>query len=587
MKKMNQHLIQNAYQFPENLTNPRDQFLEYWQTKRQVSRDRINRELKCAINQFTQFLIDKGITDPLANSGQDLNKVNQAIIIQFQYHLYSQFYRTWMVYRKIKDLCLYFGYLYHQGIIYANPFINIKIIDPPDISVDKIKRRYTFNELVSKWINHMKEHKIHLLTIEPKILSLKVFIEFLKKKGIKSIYKVTKDIIGEYKQYLTTYEYEPGNIYNPFTQINRLRHICQFMVHLKRYKLIIQNPSEHIILRRELKELNSKVWGKVTGPKTAPITGISTPWDELIDKFINYQLSKGGSSRSTKNYILAVKLFYKYCAEKQKLDLKNITKRDIIDYYSWLYTTKNTKNQKYSPNSINGHASNLKSFFSFLVKYDYLVCDPTSTIDLPKEEEGIPHSCMDIREVNILLAQPDLRTPVGIRDKAIMEILYSTAIRVSELTGLRADDIDFTNGFLKVNFPKGGKSYERIVPIGKIACEYTQKYIKEVRPALDPRKEKLSLFLTLNGKALTPHSVNDSIRHYLYKSGLRKHITAHSFRVSCATHMLQNNADIRYVQEQLGHRSIRTTQRYTRLVPKNLKAVHARTHPREKIKING
>lgn len=578
--KMNQHLIKIAYQFTNELSKPREQFLEYWQTKRQVSIGRIDKELRCNINQFTQFMVDKGIND--------LKQVNQALVIQFQYHLYSQFISTWMVYRKIKDIGLYFGYLYHQGIIYANPFINLKIINPPDINnVDRIKRRYSFRELTLKWINYMKQHNLNYLSIEPKIISLKVFVEFLKSRGIKSIYKITKETIGQYRQYLTTYEYEPNKTYQPFTQINRLRHACQFLLYLKRYKLIIQNPTENIILRKELKELNEKVWNKVLGEKASPITGITTPWDELVDKFINYQLSRGGSPRSTKNYIVAVKLFYKYCSERNKLDLKNITKRDIIDYNSWLYSIKNTKNQKYSPNSIFNHAANLRSFFKFLVKYDYLICDPTSTIDLPKHEDGMPHSCMDQREVNIILAQPDVRTPVGIRDKAIMEILYSTGIRISELAGLKENDIDFTNGYLKVNYPKGGRSYERIVPIGRIALEYSQKYIKEVRPGLDPQKDKTALFLSLTGKPLTKHLMNACIKRYLFKSGLRKHISAHSFRVSCATHMLNNNADIRYVQEQLGHRSIRTTQRYTRLVPKNLKAVHARCHPRERIKISG
>lgn len=174
-----------------------------------------------------------------------------------------------------------------------------------------------------------------------------------------------------------------------------------------------------------------------------------------------------------------------------------------------------------------------------------------------------------------------------------MEILYSIGIRINELTNLKTGDIDFNTGFLRVNTPKGGKTYERVVPIGKLVCEFTQKYIKEVRPNVDPHNNKTTIFLSTGGKALTSGLINGSIKRYLFKCGLRNHITCHSFKVSCGTHMLNNDADIRYVQEQLGHKSIISTQIYTRLVPKDLKRVHTLCHSREKqvenasIKITG
>lgn len=571
--KMNQHLM-HLYKFPKELVKPRDQFLKDWQKKRHISNAR-KRELRCAINQFYLFLTEKQVTY--------LNKVTQALIIQFQYRLYTEFYSTWMVYRKIKDLNLYFDYLHYKGITYTNPFLNIKLVDPPDSGVDKITRYYNFNELITLWTNHLKKQGLNYLSITPKLKSLSIFINFLKENRIKTIYKVKEQTLDEFQKYLYTYQYEPGIAYQPFTQINRLRHVCQFLLFLWRRKLIRTNPSETVNLRKLLRELNSKYWPQITGKKTSPVAGIITPWDELLDKFIDYQLSRGGSPMSTKNYIIAVKLFYKYYLERNKTDLIKITKRDLIDYQSWLYHIKNTNNTKYSPSSLFNHATNLRSFFKFLVKYDYLVCDPSSSIDLPKKEDGIPHNCMAEREVTKLLNQPDTNTPVGIRDKAIMEILYSTGLRINELINLKTKDIDFATGLIRVDTPKGGKSYQRVIPIGRLACFWTEKYIKEVRSSLNGEKDKDTLFLSLNGNPVQARGINDNIKRYLFKLGIRKRITAHSFRVSCATHMLQHDADIRYVQEQLGHKSIRSTQRYTRLVPKNLKQIHTKCHPREKI----
>lgn len=188
---------------------------------------------------------------------------------------------------------------------------------------------------------------------------------------------------------------------------------------------------------------------------------------------------------------------------------------------------------------------------------------------------------MTEREVNLILNQPEISNPIGLRDKAMMEVLYSTAIRAKELAGLKIGDIDFVQGYLRVDDPKGGKSFQRVIPIGKIACDYVNQYLTKVRPLLDKTNTKGHLFLSSAGKKIHRSYLSSMVRKYLFKCGIRKKITPHSFRVTCATQMLNNDADIRYVQEHLGHKSIRSTQIYTRLVPKDLKRVHTLCHPRE------
>lgn len=574
----------HIYNFPEELTKPRDMFLGDWQGKRNIG-DARKAELRCAINKFYLFLKTKSITN--------LRAVTDALSIRFQYYLYNEHYSTWFVYRKTKDLDLYFGWLYYKEIIYKNPFTGIKLINPPDETVNKIKRYYNWGELAKLWETYLKKQGIHYLTIEPKLRSLQLFINFLKDRKIKTVYKVKPETIDEYQEYLTTYKYnrygednpQCAAGYGPFEQVNKLRHVCQFLLFLWWRKLIKGNPSENINLRKRLKELNKKVWHTI-GRKASPLTGMKTEWDKLINKFVEYKLSMGGSKYSSKKYELAVKLFYKYCAERYpavKIDLKKITKRDLIDYQAWICRIKNSRGQKYSGNSICKHISLLVTFFRFLLKIDYLICDPSSAVDLPKSENGIPHNCMEQKEVIKLLNQPDTNTGIGIRDRAIMEIFYSTGVRMNELVNLKINDINFTEGLITIDVPKGGKSYQRVVPIGKIACYYAQKYINEVRKHLDPSNTKEAMFLSSAGRPVIDSLIRCAMKKYLARTGIRKKITAHSFRVSCATHMLQHDADIRYVQQQLGHASIRSTQKYTRLVPKDLKIVHARTHPREKI----
>lgn len=154
-------------------------------------------------------------------------------------------------------------------------------------------------------------------------------------------------------------------------------------------------------------------------------------------------------------------------------------------------------------------------------------------------------------------------------------------MRASELCHLKEEDIDFAQGLVRINFPKGGRPQQRIVPIGRIALQCVNLYLNQARHYFLNGHPDI-LFLSKTGKQIDPDALREVIKGYTFKAGIRKNITTHSFRVTCATEMLKNKADIRYVQQQLGHKKITSTQVYTRLAPVDLKSVHQKTHPRER-----
>ena len=229
----------------------------------------------------------------------------------------------------------------------------------------------------------------------------------------------------------------------------------------------------------------------------------------------------------------------------------------------------------------------MQLFFRFLVRFDCLAKDPSVDLESIRYEDGLPRTCMNEKEVFELLEQPHLNgDPLTIRDKAIMEVLFSTGIRSNELCSLNLEDIDQQQELVRINHPKGGKTFQRVIPIGKTALDYLNLYLVQARPRLENGDPK-ALFLSYRGHRLINDTVLNLVKKYKFKSGLRKDITTHSFRVTCATLMLKNGADIRYVQEQLGHKRITSTQIYTRLTPIDLKRIHSRTHPRERKNLTG
>jgi integrase/recombinase XerD len=254
------------------------------------------------------------------------------------------------------------------------------------------------------------------------------------------------------------------------------------------------------------------------------------------------------------------------------MDLKQVTHETIRSYQLLVMDmdiAEETKGMRLRP---------VKRLFGWLLDTHRLLLDPTENIRETSRQNRTVPEVLTVAEMRLLLEQPNLSLRMQIRDRAIMETLYSSGIRLNELVQLTVHDVDLKDKVLHIRKGKGNR--QRVVPIGKNAATYLQEYLENIRPRYARKnKQQRRLFLTDQGRPVTGNSIRTSLFHYKKAAGITKTASPHSFRRSCATHLLQQGADIRYVQKLLGHRHIRTTQIYTRVYPIDLKKTHTRTHP--------
>jgi integrase/recombinase XerD len=234
------------------------------------------------------------------------------------------------------------------------------------------------------------------------------------------------------------------------------------------------------------------------------------------------------------------------------------------------------KDKGLSANSISRELACLKSFFKFLLRENKVKEDVTGVIESPKLWKKLPDT-LSVEEVESILKIPDVKDVAGARDRAALELMYATGMRVSELVGLKMGDVNLEDGFAKC-FGKGGK--ERIVPFGKKAKESVARYLEKSRPRLLKKKISNFLFLTRLGKSMSRQTFWKIIKRCAREARIKKKITPHSLRHSFATHILERGADLRIVQEMLGHSDISTTQIYTHVNKDRLKSIHKKFHPR-------
>jgi integrase/recombinase XerD len=223
----------------------------------------------------------------------------------------------------------------------------------------------------------------------------------------------------------------------------------------------------------------------------------------------------------------------------------------------------------------------VRSFFAFAVAERIVLIDPARNVELPKPGRRLPRGVLSPKEMRNLLRQPNLATYTGLRDRAILETFYSTGIRHIELLRLRICDVDLDRGYVTVL--KGKFKKDRVVPLGKVAAHFIREYITKARPHMLPQADtpETHLFLSINGTPLASASLYGSFRRLAKLAGLEKRLFPHGIRHTCATAMLRGRADIRYIQQMLGHESLSSTQIYTHVEIGDLKRVHARSHPRE------
>jgi len=283
-----------------------------------------------------------------------------------------------------------------------------------------------------------------------------------------------------------------------------------------------------------------------------------------IDKFIRYlEIEKNYSPHTILNYRLDLENFQKFLGE---------TAVEKVDYLTLRKYLAALKEKNLGTRTVNRRLSALRTFFKFLNRDGYLKFNPILMLSSPKQEQYLP-SFMTEEEVGKLIESAfakNEKDEQGLRDRAVLETFYSTGIRISELVGLNVDDVDLIGGIAKV-LGKGRK--ERIVPIGEVAISFIRKY-------LDKRKKQSdSLFLNKSGIRISTRGVRNIVRKYILLAGLKQGISAHTFRHSFATHLLNRGADLRTVQELLGHANLSTTQIYTHLTTDKLKSVYDKAHP--------
>ncbi|HQP91813.1 MAG TPA: tyrosine recombinase XerC [Candidatus Omnitrophota bacterium] len=281
-----------------------------------------------------------------------------------------------------------------------------------------------------------------------------------------------------------------------------------------------------------------------------------------IEKFLRYlEIEKNASSHTILNYRLDLEEFRAFLKD---IDVTSVDYLFVRKYLAYL------KEKNLTVRSVSRKLSSLRSFFKFLIKEGYIKINPTDAIVSPKQEKPLPKFLTEEDTVKLIEA-PDISTTKGLRDHAIFETLYSTGMRISELVGMKEDDIDFIGSTVRV-FGKGKK--ERMLPIGDRALKAIRNYME--KRGITGRV----IFLNKNKKPLGARGIRKIMDAYIKKVGLKDHISPHTMRHSFATHLLNRGADLRSVQELLGHANLSTTQIYTHLTTDKLKSVYEKAHPR-------
>lgn len=269
-------------------------------------------------------------------------------------------------------------------------------------------------------------------------------------------------------------------------------------------------------------------------------------------------------------------LFHAWCTERSIERPADVTHRHIERFQSYLFRYRKKNGE---PMAINGQRvalHTIEMFFRWLVRQGVVPSNPAADLELPKRALDLREP-LTLSEIEAVLALPDIETPHGLRDRAVLELFYATGIRRAELVALHVTDIEPRHGTLHVRRGKGRK--DRFVPVGERALAWVAKYQREARPELLRDQAERHLFLNCDGEALSNDALSWRVRDYFKQAGIEKRGACHLFRHTMATAMLDNGADIRHVQEMLGHSQITSTQRYTHVSIARLRAVHAATHP--------
>ncbi len=291
----------------------------------------------------------------------------------------------------------------------------------------------------------------------------------------------------------------------------------------------------------------------------------------LADQFLDYvTLERGLRPNTRAAYEDDLRSFIEFLRHRGRKSINEVTRKDILDFLM------SEKERGLSVNSISRRLVAIKVFFRYLQQESMLDHNVTESMDSPRLWKVLPDT-LSMREVDALLQAPPVKTLYGVRDRAILELLYGTGLRVSELAHLKISDVHPEEGFVRC-MGKGNK--ERVVPFGRPAGRWLERYMTEARPAFDRTHRSDRLFLTRRASGFTRLGLWKLIKQHARRAGITKNVTPHTLRHSFASHLLANGAQLRVIQEMLGHADISTTQIYTHIDSNRLRSIHARYHPR-------
>lgn len=298
-------------------------------------------------------------------------------------------------------------------------------------------------------------------------------------------------------------------------------------------------------------------------------------------RYLEWLRSHNYSEATVANREAYLGLFLAWCEDRGLTRPNEITKPILERYQRHLYHYRKPNGQPLSFRSQYSRLIPVRAFFKWLTRQNLLLYNPASELELPRLEHRLPKHVLTASEAEAVLSQPDTNDPLGVRDRAILETLYSTGMRRMEVVNLALYDLDLERGTLMVRQGKGKK--DRMVPIGERAAAWIEKYRADVRPGLVMEPDCGTLFLTADGERLSPNGMTSLVRGYVVAADLGKRGACHLFRHTMATLMLEGGADIRFIQQMLGHVKLETTQIYTQVSIRQLKEIHTATHPSAKL----
>lgn len=315
--------------------------------------------------------------------------------------------------------------------------------------------------------------------------------------------------------------------------------------------------------------------------------------EELKSSFLEHLTLKNLSALTVRQTDLAIRIFLGWLDGKGVKDVYQVDQSLFENYKAWLSGYRSRKGAPLAAQTMRDRLFMVQRWFGWMKKKGILAQNPIADVKPPRRKKHLPHGVMRPDEINKVMEQPDLRSVIGYRDRAIMEVLYSTGVRAAELCALKVSDVDLQKKLARVRNGKGGR--DRFVPLSTPCCRFLERYIKEIRPELSggmrpcgnnwlkkSQTGKDLLFLSLYGGPMGKVWLGTMMKEYIRKAGIKKALSpVHSFRHSVATHLLEGGMDVRYVQAILGHSNINSTQIYTHVERATLQGMLKKFHPRE------